>query len=232
MSEGIVLVDKPKGITSFRLVTLLRKKCNEKKVGHAGTLDPFATGLMVMLVGKKYTRKAESFINQDKQYIATLRLGQATDSYDCDGQVTHVSDVEPTREAVEQVLAHFQGTITQIPPMFSAKKVGGKKLYELARKGITIERKPIEVTLTIKLLDYTYPNVLFLVDATKGTYIRTLAHDIGHRLGCFGHLVELRRTACGPFHLKEATSYETLTDPEAQLTLKSFYTQIDSKLAF
>ena len=208
--EGILLVDKEKKLTAFYLVKLLRKISNIKKIGHAGTLDPFATGVMVMLIGQPYTKLASSLINNDKEYISTLKMGEATDSFDCDGQVTHKSNIVPTLKDVESVISKFQGTIEQIPPMFSAKKINGKKLYTFARKGIDVERKPVKVNVSIKILDYCYPNLKLHVHSSKGTYIRSLAHDIGVDLGCYAYLVALQRIRSGSFLLKDCISAKLL----------------------
>lgn len=199
--EGILPVNKPIGRTSFNLVSSLRKLTNSKTIGHAGTLDPFASGVMILLIGKPYTKLSSSFLNQDKQYLATLHLGITTDTYDLDGQITAQSPLIPTESQLEKVLLEFQGTIDQIPPMFSAKKVQGKKLYDLARKGITIPRAPIKVTVKIELISYIYPYIQLKVDCSKGTYIRSLAHDIGILLGSGAHLSELNRTKSGSFQL-------------------------------
>ena len=210
ISEGIHLLDKPAGFTSFKLVHILRKLTGIQKIGHAGTLDPFATGLMIMLVGKEFTKKSDQFLNLDKQYKAKLRLGQATDTYDTEGKVTEECEKVPTLEEVEEVLTHFQGTIEQIPPMFSAKKVKGQKLYELARAGIEIERKAQQVHVTLQLDNYSYPYLDITVDCSKGTYIRSLGHDIGIALGTFAHLEALRRTRVGPYLLEEAIPMNSL----------------------
>lgn len=202
--EGILLVDKPKGRTSFSLVAALRRKTGIRKIGHAGTLDPFATGLMVMLIGKQFTRLSNEYLTQDKEYWCKVLLGQETDTYDCEGKITTVSDKIPTRSEIETALKSFQGSILQIPPMFSAKKINGKKLYELARQGKEVERKPVSITLTTTLLEYTYPHLELHVFCTKGTYVRSLAYDLGRLLGCGAHLSELRRISCGTFHIRNA----------------------------
>lgn len=202
--EGLLLVDKPIGKTSFSLVSALRRKLKVKTIGHAGTLDPFATGLMVMLIGRKFTRLSNSFLDQDKEYIAEVKLGITTDSFDCDGEITSQSDIIPSLNEIAYALEKFQGTIEQIPPMFSAKKVGGKKLYELARKGKTIEREPRLVTLKTEFLNYTYPYLTLRINCSKGTYIRTIADDLGQLLKCGAHLSALRRTRSGQFYLENA----------------------------
>ncbi len=212
--EGILPINKPIGKTSFSLVSSLRKLTNIKTIGHAGTLDPFASGVMILLIGKPYTKLSSSFLNQDKQYLATLHLGITTDTYDLDGQITAQSPLIPTESQLEQALLEFQGTIQQIPPMFSAKKVQGKKLYDLARKGITIPRAPITITTKIELISYIYPYIQLKVDCSKGTYIRSLAHDIGTVLGSGAHLSQLNRTKSGSFQLLDCCDGQRLFEPD------------------
>ncbi|MEM8727792.1 MAG: tRNA pseudouridine(55) synthase TruB [Chlamydiota bacterium] len=211
--EGILLVDKERGRTAFYLVKVLRKISGIKKIGHAGILDPLATGVMVMLIGRPYTKISDRFLNDHKEYIATIRLGQATDTFDCDGQITQTSAKIPPFERIKGVIAEFQGTIDQIPPMFSAKKVGGKKLYLLARKGIQIERKTVPVSLKTIILDYRYPDLVIKVICSKGTYIRSIADEIGKKLGTFGHLTVLQRIKSGPYKLKDCIDAKLLVDP-------------------
>lgn len=210
--EGVLLVNKSRGKTSFSLVHILRKTTGVKKIGHAGTLDPFATGVMILLIGKNYTRQSDQFLHQEKEYFATLRLGIATDSFDCEGTPTAHSDKIPTLSEIENALAHFQGKVKQVPPMFSAKKIKGKKLYELARKGITIEREPVEVTLETKLIAYEYPILKLHIRCSKGTYIRSLGHDLGQILGSGAHLQELERIRSGPFTLDASLPSDQLHD--------------------
>ncbi|WP_316356559.1 tRNA pseudouridine(55) synthase TruB [Candidatus Neptunichlamydia sp. REUL1] len=212
-SEGVLLVDKEKGRTAFYLVKVLRKISGIKKIGHAGILDPFATGVMVMLIGRPYTRISDSFLNDDKEYIATIKFGESTDTFDCDGTLMETSDKIPTIAEIESVVAEFQGSIMQIPPMFSAKKVGGQKLYLLARKGIEIKRKPVQIEVKITTLDYSYPELKIKVSCSKGTYIRSIASEIGEKLGCFGHLIALQRTRSGSFHLKDCIDAKSLSEP-------------------
>lgn len=197
--EGILLVDKPQGRTSFSLIRSLRKLTGIRKIGHAGTLDPFATGVMVMLIGREYTRLSDSLLLQDKEYVAEVNLGVSTDTYDCDGKVVARSKKVPTLRQIENALEYFQGEIEQIPPMYSAKKVKGKKLYELARQGEVIERQPAIVRLQTTLLSYEYPYLSLKVSCSKGTYIRSIAHELGQRLGCGAHLSQLKRTRSGQF---------------------------------
>ncbi|MDN3505805.1 MAG: tRNA pseudouridine(55) synthase TruB [Simkaniaceae bacterium] len=210
ISEGILPVNKPPGKTSFSLITALRKITNIRKIGHAGTLDPFADGVMILLIGKEFTRKSDTFLNHDKEYIATLTLGATTTTFDPEGEITSQNDHIPTLAQIHQALTQFQGSITQIPPMYSAKKVKGKKLYELARKGIEIPRQPIQVTVTTTLLSYDYPTLTLKVACTKGTYIRTLAHDLGGHLTCGAHLKKLTRTKCGPYTLEDCINGQDL----------------------
>lgn len=211
--SGILLVNKPKGKTSFSLVSAVRRASGVDKVGHAGTLDPLATGVLILLVGKEYTRLSDSFLHQDKEYIATLHLGIRTDSYDAEGKVLSTSTIIPTEEAILNVINEFQGTISQIPPMFSAKKVKGKKLYDLARKGIEVERQAQDVTLTTKMLHYEYPFLSIHVACSKGTYIRTIAEDIGQKLGCGAHISDLARTRSGSFSISECMDGNLLFSP-------------------
>jgi tRNA pseudouridine55 synthase len=213
-SEGILLVDKAAGSTSFQIVSQLRRLTRIETIGHAGTLDPFATGVMVMLVGRSYTKRSNDYLQSDKQYRATLRLGIETDTYDLDGHAVDKSDIVPTDRQIEIAVSSFQGEILQIPPMFSAKKIGGKKLYDLARRGIEIERQPVKVRLSVKIILYAYPHLEILVDCSKGTYIRSLAHDLGQALGCKAHLSALSRTRSGAFALDECIPQDLLKNPE------------------
>jgi len=217
-NHGILLVDKEKGCTSFQIVSQLRRLTKERTIGHAGTLDPFATGVMVMLIGREFTRRSNSFLGADKQYRAILSLGTATDTYDLEGQITLQSGRIPSISEVESALAAFQGEVFQVPPMFSAKKIEGKKLYDLARKGITVERQPVKVRLSIRLLRYEYPHLELLVDCSKGTYIRSLAHDLGLALGSYAHLTELTRLKSGAYSLEECVPQSLLKNPEFDIT--------------
>lgn len=201
--EGIFPAYKPAGKSSFDLIRHLRRLTPIKKIGHAGTLDPFAQGVMILLIGREFTKQAVTFINQDKEYEALILLGIETDTHDPEGTIIAESSIVPTADQIAETLTHFQGTISQIPPMFSAKKINGQKLYNLARKGIEIARKPISVTLKTTLLSYNYPRLHLHISCSKGTYIRSLAHDIGRALTCGAHLKTLTRTRCGPYHLKD-----------------------------
>ena len=214
MSKGILLVDKAPGSTSFHIVAQLRRLLKIDKIGHAGTLDPFATGVMVMLVGREFTRRSDEFLTSDKEYRATLHLGVSTDSYDIDGQITDKNDRIPTHAEVTSAIAQFQGKVSQIPPMFSAKKIQGKKLYDLARKGIEVEREPIFVEMKTTLIRYEYPELEIEVSCSKGTYIRSIAHDLGKILGCGAHLSSLVRLRAGAFRVEECIPQTMLKNPE------------------
>jgi len=216
LNEGILLVNKPRGKTAFSLVACLRKVLGVQKIGHAGTLDPFATGVMVMLIGRNYTKLSDSFLECDKEYVARVHLGITTDTYDCEGAIEARSNLVPSLQQIEEALKSFQGEIEQVPPMFSAKKVNGKKLYELARKGKTIERKSAKVRLETHLLAYTYPYLDIRVNCSKGTYIRSIAYDLGISLGCGAHLSLLERTRSGSFLLQDCVDGTTLMAHDKQ----------------
>lgn len=220
--EGILLVDKPKGKTAFDLVAILRRRLNVKTIGHAGTLDPMATGVMVMLVGRNFTKLSNQFLCQDKEYIGQICLGIETDTYDAEGVEVSTSPLIPNEEDVRKALEKFQGEISQIPPMFSAKKVNGQKLYHLARQGKTIERAAQTVSLQTELLSYSYPHLEVRIACSKGTYVRSIAHDLGQLLGCGAHLSGLIRTRSGLAALSECVKGEHLFSGElTSLEIKS-----------
>lgn len=201
--EGILPVNKPTGITAFTLVRKLRKILGVKKIGHAGTLDPFATGVMVMLIGRNYTKLSDSLMVQDKEYFGRVHLGIVTDTYDSDGIEAATNPLVPSKNEVLTALEKFQGEINQIPPMYSAKKINGQKLYQLARKGEIIERKPVKLQVQTSLIAYEYPYLDINVKCSKGTYIRSIAHDLGQELRCGAHLSALTRTRSGTFTLAD-----------------------------
>lgn len=211
--SGLILVNKPTGITSFKLVNIIRKKLNVKKVGHCGTLDPLASGLMIILVGK-YTKLQDKFMKQDKVYSAEIKLGIKTDSGDLDGKIVSQSDYSHvTKELIEHACKSFIGKIQQIPPMYSALKFHGQKLYELARKGITIERKPREITIySIDLTDYKKDAFSIRVKCSSGTYIRTLAEDIGTKLNTDTVLINLIREEIGKYKLNDAIDIDDIKE--------------------
>ena len=208
--DGVLLLDKPAGMTSNAALQKARWLLNAAKAGHTGTLDPMATGLLPLCFGEA-TKFAGELLTADKRYAATVGLGVRTETADAEGQVLETRPVTVTREQVEAVLARFRGDILQVPPMHSALKRDGRPLYEYARQGIELERAPR--TVTIFSLDMQYfdgVNIIFDVDCSKGTYVRTLAQDIGEALGCGGHLTALRRTRIGSLHLENAVTLETL----------------------
>lgn len=209
---AVLLVDKPAGLTSFGVIRRLRRALGEKKIGHAGTLDPMATGLLIALVGREATRLQDRFMALPKTYTGTLRLGETTASFDAETPVEERHDASHiTDEDLERARAAFVGQVEQLPPMYSAVKVGGQRLYRAARRGEEVERQPRPVTIyRFELTDRRGADVDFLVECSKGTYVRTLAHDLGQVLGVGAHLVALRRTAIGPFRVEEAWSLETL----------------------
>jgi len=218
LKEGLLLINKPEGRTSFSLIRALRKLTGIKKIGHAGTLDPFATGVMIILIGREYTRLSDKLLFQDKEYVGIVSLGVSTDTYDCDGKVVARSKKVPTEDEIQAIVAKFQGEIEQVPPMYSAKKIQGKKLYELARKGTTIERSPAKVQLTTEILSYSYPNLNLRISCSKGTYIRSIAHEIGQLLGCGAHLSKLNRTRSGSFCLERCIDGNLLDTPGFDIT--------------
>jgi len=214
MTDGIILIDKPAGMSSFGVVARVRRQLTEKaghrvKVGHTGTLDPFATGLMILVVGKE-CKNAGNYSKLDKTYEATIRLGKTSSTGDPEGEITAVSDTEPTRQAVLEALNGFTGEITQRPPAFSAIKINGQRAYKLARKGETVEIPTRTVTIhTLELLDYTYPDIKIRTHVSSGTYIRSLAEDIGKKLGTGAYCAELRRTTVADWSVDDAdTSYD------------------------
>jgi len=212
-NNNFLLIDKPEGWTSFDAVNFLRSRLrvetgNKKiKVGHAGTLDPFATGLLIVAVGRENTKKIDEFKALPKVYIATLKLGATSDTFDSDGTIIENTKIDhiPTITEVTTILNNFIGPQLQLPPMFSAKKIDGHRLYDLARKGITVERQPNEITIyNIKLLNYNYPELEIEVSCSTGTYIRTLAYDIGEKLGVGAYCEKLRRTKIGDYDVADA----------------------------
>jgi len=220
--EGVLIVDKPKNVTSHDVVDLVRRTFNVRKVGHAGTLDPMATGILVLLVGR-YTKDAASFMADEKEYVATMILGARSDTGDADGVVSvHGSLAGVTKEKIEEACAAFRGEISQIPPMFSAVKYKGRRLYHFARKGIQIKRSPRKVFIhALELIRYRSPEADIRVVCSKGTYIRQLCVDIGDRLGCGAYVSALRRVRCGRFKIDEAVSVDTLRElsPEGLMTI-------------
>ena len=215
--DGILLVDKPSDWTSFDVLNMMKHRFSVRKIGHCGTLDPMATGLLVVLLGKA-TKLQDSLMGGEKEYLGSLRLGMETDTEDSTGNVTATADWSGvTLERAQEVARSFLGEIEQIPPMMSAIKLHGKPLYKLARKGVTVERKARPVT--IRAFDFTevaLPEISFRVQCSKGTYIRTLCADFGHRLGCGACMTALRRTRSGEFSLADALPVETLQNADLE----------------
>jgi tRNA pseudouridine55 synthase len=246
--NGILIVDKPEGLTSHDVVACLRRILKTKRIGHTGTLDPFATGVLVMLVGKA-TRLAQFLDKDKKEYEATVRFGFETDTGDVSGSAKQIqnSKFKIQDEEIKQVLKDFRGEIEQTPPMYSAKKVDGKKLYELARKGIEIERKPVKVTIyEIEIIKDRKPKTedpqkndfgLWTLDfglkvsCSAGTYVRTLAEDIGKKLQIGAHLAALRRTRAGQFDLSKAVTLEKLEEIVSENKLGEVLISMNDALA-
>ena len=217
MANGIIIIDKPAGWTSQDVAAKLRGVFHEKRIGHGGTLDPMATGVLPIFVGRA-TRAVEFFEHAEKEYVAGLRLGMVTNTQDTTGEVEREAEVTVTKEQLLSVLERFEGKQEQIPPMYSAVKIGGKKLYEMARQGKTVERKPraIEI-LELELLEGSGAEYLIRVRCSKGTYIRTLCHDIGQALGCGACMSSLRRTKAGGYDLSKAVTMEQVLDGAQEL---------------
>ena len=211
--DGVLLVDKPTDHTSHDVVARLRGKLRMKRIGHAGTLDPMATGLLVILVGKS-TRLSQYLVGIDKEYEGTMELGKTTNSQDADGEVMETRPVpELTEEGVRTVIQGFLGDQYQLPPMFSAIKIDGVPLYKTARKGGEVEREPRFIrVMSWDLLRFASPRLDFRLRCTKGTYVRTLGHDLGTKLGCGAHLTALRRTATDRFHVSQALTLDQLQE--------------------
>ncbi len=213
MTDGILLIDKPTDMTSFGVVARVRRLLSEQqgkkvKVGHTGTLDPFATGLMIIVVGKE-CKNAEFYSKKDKVYEATIRLGQTSTTGDPEGETTNLNDLKPTRDAILAVLGTFTGEITQRPPIYSAIKVGGERAYKLARAGKPVDIPERQITVySLELVDYSYPEIQIKTHVSSGTYIRTLAEDIGSALGTGAYCNQLRRTAIGEWKIDDAQTLQ------------------------
>jgi len=209
--DGAILVDKPAGPTSHDVVDAIRRRFQIKKVGHCGTLDPNATGLLIIVLGRG-TKLSERLMGDDKVYEGTIKFGESTDSYDSDGELTGSLPVMPmTLDELNTEAATYIGDQMQVPPMVSAIKKGGVPLYNLARQGIEVEREPRLIHIyNYRFTDYTEPFGKFRVACTKGTYIRSLAHDLGQKLGCGAHLTTLRRSASGKFDVADALPLDAI----------------------
>jgi len=205
LNEGILLIDKPVGPTSFAIVGKVRAMSGIKKVGHAGTLDPLASGLMIVLVGKEFTKQADKFLKLDKTYQAELILGQTTTTYDAEGEITKKSAQKPSLAEIKTTLKSFVGEISQTPPIYSALKIAGQPAYKLARAGEEVKLAPRQVKIySISNIIYKYPKLSFITKVSSGTYIRSLANDIGDKLGTGAYLSGLRRTQIGQYKINQA----------------------------
>jgi tRNA pseudouridine55 synthase len=210
--DGVLLVDKPAGMTSNAVLQGAKRLLDADKAGHTGTLDPFATGLLPLCFGDA-TKFAQALLGARKTYVATVRFGVTTTTGDVDGEVVAESAVALTRQAIEAALPHFRGSVMQVPPMHSALKRDGRAYYEYARRGITLEREPRAVVVDrLELVDWRTPQATLAVTCGKGTYVRVLAEDLGAALGCGAHLVALRRTACAGFDVRDAATLDALAD--------------------
>ena len=209
--DGAILIDKPAGPTSHDVVDAIRRRFQIKKVGHCGTLDPNATGLLIIVLGRG-TKLSEKLMGDDKVYEGAIKFGETTDSYDCDGELTASLPVPPmTLDLLNEEAAKFVGDLMQVPPMVSAIKVKGVPLYKMARKGIEIEREPRLVHIyNFRFTGYELPLGQFKIACTKGTYVRSIAHDLGQKLGCGAHVATLRRSVSGTFDVADATKLDAV----------------------
>ena len=227
--QGILLVDKPKTWTSFDVVNYVRKfvaqangtKPKNTKVGHCGTLDPLATGLLIIVVGKEYTRRASEFSKLDKTYEVTMKLGETSSTGDAEGEKTIVSDTTPTEKAILAALKQFTGQVMQTPPIYSAMKINGQRAYKLARAGkeFELEARPVTIHFN-ELTSYEYPNLKFTSHVSSGTYIRSLVEDLGKELDTGAYMSDLRRTIIGQFDVTNAIAVENLSIETIQTNLK------------
>ncbi len=212
---GFLNVNKPKGMTSHDVVAYLRRVLHIKQIGHTGTLDPFATGVLPIAIGK--ATKLIEYLDDDKQYLATIQFGKNTKTYDVEGEVTEVFDKKISQNDLISVLKNFEGEIMQLPPIYSAIKVNGKKLYDYARQGLEVEIKPRQVFISkieLKSFDVEKQSAQILIACSKGTYIRSIAYDIGKTLGCGGYLTGLVRTKAGRFLIENSAELDELQTPQ------------------
>lgn len=208
--EGIFSVNKPKNMTSHDVVAIVRKKTGVKRVGHGGTLDPMATGVLVIAVGRENTKLLEKYVKGRKEYVAEVFLGSKSDTYDAEGIIEIVNqNTKPTLLQIKEMIKLFVGNISQIPPIFSSVKINGKPAHRRVRKGELIELKPRDVTVkSINILEYHYPILKLEIETGPGVYIRSIANDLGEKLGTGGYLIGLKRTKVGEFELKDAKDIE------------------------
>ncbi len=226
--DKVILIDKPAGLSSHETVSLVKRRLGVKKAGHTGTLDPIATGLLIVCTGEA-TKVVRFLTDLPKKYLAVIKLGERTGTFDSEGAVTATGPVHGDAKGILEALPDFRGKIMQMPPMYSALKISGKPLYRLARQGVEVAREKREVHVSeLELLDYNPPFARLLIACSKGTYIRALAYDIGIRAGTYAHITGLRRTAIGPFRAEDSLNPEGAginTDAAASL-------EIDQALAF
>ena len=210
----IVSINKPIGWTSYEVIKKIKKITNQKKVGHGGTLDPFANGVLIVGIGRQSTKKLNTFLNSNKEYIATLLLGEETDTLDKDGKIIKTLDVpELNKKDVKNILLTFQGNSEQLTPLYSARKISGKKLYEYARNNIPVERPKKKINIfDLSLISIKKKLLRFKVNCSKGTYIRQLGYDISQKLGSTGHLVELTRTKVGNYSVENCITFLELKE--------------------
>lgn len=228
--NGILLIDKPRGITSNRALQIAKRTMQACKAGHTGSLDPIATGLLPLCFGEA-TKVSQFMLDADKQYWVRIKLGEETTTYDCEGEVVASKPVTVDRRAIEKALKSFTGPITQLPPMYSAVKQGGQALYKLAREGIEVERKQRHVTVYhIDLLEFDGEYLDLDILCTKGTYVRSIAHDLGQLLGCGAHVAELRRLGVGDFRIGEALSLEEIEDLASEEDCQDHLLPVDEAL--
>jgi tRNA pseudouridine55 synthase len=215
--DGLMFIAKPTNMTSHDVVDLVRKKLKIRRVGHAGTLDPLAEGLLIILVGS-YTKLFSKFANFDKEYLGVLKLGETTTTGDCEGKLLKSKGCSGiSEERIREIFSKFQGPIEQIPPMVSAVRIGGKRLYDLARRGIVVERQPRKINIhSLEILKINPPLIEFHVRCSKGTYIRKLAEDIGESLGCGAHMIKIKRLSIGPFKLDKAIELNDIDENHLQ----------------
>ena len=220
--QGVIFIDKPAGMTSFDVIKRLRIVTEIRKIGHAGTLDPFATGLLIVCISRQATKCIDEFTQLDKTYTAMLKLGEKTDTADIEGKIIEVNDIpENVEQNIDDVFSSLLGEIDQVPPQFSAIKKDGVRLYKTARKGIKVEVEPRKVFIhTLSFLNYHKPYLEFSSTVSKGTYIRSLGENIAAKLGTVGHLTELRRDAIGPFSVNDALSLEDITERALENSIK------------
>jgi tRNA pseudouridine55 synthase len=226
--HGVLCVNKPAGISSHTVVGKVRRLFNTRKVGHAGTLDPLATGLLLVCVGKA-TKISSYIMGQDKVYTCDVVLGTATTTYDAEGQVTSTSQKVVAQEELEQALQHFQGDLLQRPPLYSAIKKDGKKLYEYARKGqqVDVPSRPVRID-ALDCLQFQYPRLTLRIACSKGTYIRSIAHDLGQALGVGGHAQHIHREKSGAFSLAQAVDWQVIEDQNVDQAIGQLITPMQA----